>query len=231
MSALTKDRTRADQEVLVRVNLLPAVIDEQRGARRIAIATGLLVVIFAALLGGLHTARQNEIREAEAQRDMVQGQVAQLQAEVAQLQQFRQLADELEARNAVLAFAMGKEVSFARVFNDLALGFPDTASMERLSVAMAEPAEPAPGSADFGDAIGSVAYEGYSTERYAPGVEAVLVEFAKIRSFFHTYLSTAERERIEGSDTTIHLFSGSAQLDDQSYTRRYEGGLPQEVAP
>jgi len=143
------------------------------------------------------------------------------------------LNDELIARNALLAAAMDTEVSFARTLNDLALSFPATASLRTLQLQL-EQAGPAgavapgaePGAVNLGDAIGTLTFEGYSVERYAPGVESVLLEFGGARSFFNAYLTGAGREEID--ETPVVNFSGTVQLDEQAYTQRYENGLPEE---
>jgi hypothetical protein len=215
----------------VRVNLLPQEVAAERTARRTSLLTGAAVLFFVVVLGLVYLLQGNELRQAERERDDVQAEVSQLQAELATLEQFRQLANELEARNALLAAAMGQEISFARVMNDLSLAFPTSASLRELRIiAVQEDQFAAPvEEVSFGEAVANVAYEGYSVERFAPGVETVIIEFDKVRGFFSTYLNTAGVEEIGTTDVTA--FQGTVRLDEQALTRRYEGGLPEEVSP
>jgi hypothetical protein len=212
----------------VKVNLLPRELAADRAARRITGITVGVVLLFVVLLGFLYMAKLNEIAQAEDERDAAQAEVSRLQAEIAQLEQFRQLANEFEARNALLASAMGNEVSFARALNDLSLAFPATSSLRGMTMTAADPAAVAPQAAtvDFGEAVATTTFEGYSTERFAPGVETVLVEFDKVATFFNTFLTTAQLEEI--GTTEVTTFNGSLQLDEDALTRRYEDGLPEE---
>lgn len=216
------------------VNLLPPEIEVRRRTRRLAVLTAGGVGIYVAALGLLYALKLGDVRQAEQARDQAGQQVAALQADLAQLQQFQTLNDELIARNSLLAGAMDTEVSFARTLNDLALSFPATASLRTLQLQLQQTgpvgAAPAaePGAVNLGDAIGTLTFEGYSIERYAPGVESVLLELGGVRSFFNSYLSGAGRESIE--ETPVVNFSGTVQLDAQAYTQRYENGLPEEPA-
>jgi cell division protein FtsB len=212
----------------VRVNLLPQEVHTARAGRRATNVTILLVLLFVALLGGLYVLKLQEIQQAEEERDAVQAEVDRLEAEVASLEQFRQLADELEARNAILASAMAREVSYARLLNDMSLAFPANASLRTLQVTAQDPAD-APGGVSFGDSVAIIAYNGYSVERYAPGVETVIIEFDKVDHLFATYLTAAQTEEV--GDTEVTGFSGTVQVDDDAYTQRYADGLPEEVAP
>jgi hypothetical protein len=210
----------------VKVNLLPREVSARRAERRTATITTVVVLVFVIALGGLYFLKQQEIREAEEERDVVQAEVSRLEAEVASLEQFRQLADELEARNAILAASMERELAVARILNDFALTFPTSASMRSLQLSATAPVA-VEGDITFGEAVAQLQYDGYSVERYAPGVESVLIEFDKVRSFFATYLSTAQVEEVEDEEVTG--FQGSVQLNDEALTGRYAEGLPGEV--
>jgi hypothetical protein len=211
------------------VNLLPQEVDTERRARRRAVLSALGVVVFVAALGGLYVYKVDQVRQAEQARDEAAAEVASLEEEVAQLQEYRELADFLDARNAVLAEAMGDEVSFARAMNDLALAFPASASMESLNVSLVEAEQPGGDAIAFGTPVVELDYTGYSTERYAPGVETVLIEFDRVSPLFNVYLNTAVEE--ERGSTEVTNFNGTAAMDETARTGRYDDGLPAEVAP
>jgi cell division protein FtsB len=209
-----------------RVNLLPRELEERRRNRRRMALLGLGLLLYVLVLGGVYALKVGDVNRVRDERDAAQAEVARLEAEVAGLRHFRELADELEARNAVLTAAMEDEIGWARVLNDLSLAFPGTSSLQTLA-ALAQDREVATGDIDFGPAVGSMTFTGYSIERYAPGVEAVLIEFDKVRAFFHPFLSGASRGDI--GETEVTTFNGSVQLDEEAYTRRYEDGLPPEA--
>lgn len=211
------------------VNLLPRQVSAQRAERRVVRATGAAMVVFVGSLGGLYTTKLTAISDAEAQRDTVQAEVTALETEVADLEPFRLLADELESRNDLLAAAMGDEVSHARVLNDLSLTIPATSSLRSLQISTTDPAlVAAEGTAQGVEPpVASVTYQGYSTERFAPGVEAVLVDFGTIRSFVDTFVESAAVEEIGSTEVTA--FTGTVDLDATALTHRYADGLPEEV--
>jgi hypothetical protein len=213
----------------VRVNLLPREFEAHARQRRVVTFTIIGVLLFAAALGALYFVKQGSVDQARTVRDDAQAEVARLQGEVRQLEEFRQLADQLQARNDLLAFAMETEISWATILNDLALTFPGNASMQTLTATLTGAQPAAPGDVTFGTAVANLLFTGYSLEFYAPGVEGVLLEFEKVRSFFNPYIATAAREELETIGETVN-FTGSVELDENAYTRRYADGLPAEVA-
>lgn len=208
----------------VKVNLLPRELEERRTARRVTTFSILGVVVVIALLAGLYVLKLGEVRDAEEEREQVRAEIARLEAQLAELEQFRRLADELEARNALLAFSMSPEVSFARVLNDLSLSFPTSSSLRTLTATLQDPTA-SPGGAE--PSIVLVEFGGYSVERYAPGVETVVVEFDRVATFFNAFVATAQQEEIE--DTQVTGFSGSVQLSEDARTGRYTDGLPEGI--
>lgn len=214
-----------------RVNLLPREIAERARARRTSSWAVGGVAAYAALLGVLYIAKLGQVGAAQEDRDEAQAQVAQLQTEVNKLQQFAVLDEQVKARNLLLAGAMGTEISWARVLNDLALTFPASSSMTGM-VATAEGADAAGvGATTATDpastSVAGVSFEGYSVDRFAPGVERVLVKFDEVGSFENAYLT--EAQGVERGNTVVTQFTGTFKLNEESFTGRYAEGLPPEV--
>ena len=214
-----------------RVNLLPREIEERARARRTASWTVGAVAVFTALLGLLYLAKLGDVNAAREDRDAAQQQVTERQAELASLEEFAELDRQVTARNQLLSAAMATEISWARVFNDLALTFPGSSSLLTLQGAV----EGADESGDTGagavnpnsKSIANVSFEGYSVEQFAPGVERVLLKFSDVGMFFNAFLSTATTE--PRNDTLITRFAGQFQLNKDARTGRYADGLPPEV--
>ncbi len=210
-----------------RVNLLPRELEQRSRARR-SIRLSILVVLLAlAIMGGLYAYQANEVRQAEDERDRAAEDVARLEAELAELEEFRELLDRHTTRGELLASAMEREISWARVLNDLALAFPGDASLLSLAVNVEEPTEPVPGEIAAGVRVGQISTSGYSVDELAPGVQTVLIDFEGARGFFNTYLSTAGVADI--GETEVTNFDGTIDLDDDVYTERYADGLPPEA--
>ena len=207
----------------VRVNLLPREIEQRRAARRVSLLSALGVVLFVAVLGSLYFLKIGELSDAQEAQEQVRAEVARLEAQVAELEQYKRLAEELEARNALLATAMGPEVSFARVLNDLSLGFPTSSSLRTLTANVDETTPAGAGE----PAVMNLTFNGYSVERFAPGVETVVVEFDRVATFFNAYVTQAQEEVV--ADTDVVGFQGALQLGEDARTGRYTEGLPEGV--
>lgn len=214
-----------------RVNLLPREIEERARARKTTAWTIGAVAAYAALLGLVYIAKLGDLNAARSDRDNAEATVASLEAELASLQEFADLDRQLTARNNLLSASMATEISWARVMNDLSLTFPPSSSLLQLAgeaagatqAGVAGTTQPNPNS----DSVATVTFNGYSVERFAPGVERVLVKFDEVETFFNPYLSEAiEAPR---GDTEVTTFAGSLQLTDDAYTGRYADGLPPEV--
>ena len=214
----------------VRVNLLPREVAQERKGRRNVVVTVFLLVLFAGLLGGLYVLKQGDLRRAEQARDDARLQVAALQGELDRLAEFGLLADRLENRNSMLQTAMGGQIAWARLLNDLSLTFPGSSSLLTLTGSATDLTQVAqPGSVDAGTALADVTFTGYSVERFAPGVETVLLEIDDVRALFNASLAVAAAE--DRGTTEVTNFSGAVQLDEDALTKRYDAGLPPEVTP
>lgn len=215
----------------VRVNLLPPEVAERQRARRTAAITAGAVVVYALVLGGVYLLKLGAVNDAREDRDQAAERVAQLQAQVAELQQYADLAARLEARNQLLARAMADEVAWARVLNELSLSFPSSSSMLTLSAttttgeAAVEGATPTTTDAEE---VGSITFSGYSVERYAPGVETVLLQLDDVPGFSNPYLGTAGNQ--ERGNTIVTTFEGGVVLNREVFTNRFVNGLTEEGA-
>ncbi len=221
---------------MVKVNLLPPEIAERQRAKRITRLSLALVAVWIFVLGGVYMLKLSDVAAAAEALDKAQAEVVTLESELATLEPFRQLAEQLDTHNTLLASAMEKEISWARVLNDLSLAFPANASLTSLTASVLAEAEgeaatttTVGGAPDFGAEVAELGFTGYSVERYAPGVESVLVDFAQARGFFHSHLAAANEAEI--GETEVTDFNGSVELNRRAYTNRYVDGLPQEVAP
>lgn len=215
----------------VRVNLLPREYEERAATRRAAGVAALLVLLLVAILAILQFLKLADIDRAVEERDAAQAEVNRLQAEVARLQEYASIAARLEAGNQILINLMEGEVSWARVLNDLALSFPSTASLTDLQAALLEEQAAQLSAGDVfedneAEDIGFLTFTGYSIERFAPGVEAVLIRLGDIQSFFQSYLAQAAVEEI--GDVNVTGFTGEVRLDATARTGRYAEGLPPE---
>jgi hypothetical protein len=124
----------------------------------------------------------------------------------------------------LLTTAMGDEIAVARVLNDVSLSLPGTSSLTALTLSR-DDAVPAAGEVDLGDTVANLLLSGYSIERYAPGVEGVLLQFDQVSGLDLTYLNTAALAEI--ATVGVTSFDANGLLNDAIYTNRYAEGLPE----
>ena len=101
------------------VNLLPPELAQKKRAQRTTRLTIIGVAAWLAVLGGLFVVKDGQVQEAMADRDAAQAEVQRLQTQVAELDEYRLIAAQLDARQALLTDAMSDEVSWARILGSL----------------------------------------------------------------------------------------------------------------
>ncbi len=236
----------------VKVNLLPREYEEQVRRRRTIGYTVAGVLLWCGVLAVVQALKAADVDRAREERDLALAQTAQLQSELVALDSYRVLAERLETRSALLADAMAPEVSWATLLNDLSLTFPTTSSLRSLTGTLDQPLPdaapvppapaptpaptpppapapvpaPAPGPLTE-EAIGTIVFEGYSIEGYAPGVETAIVRFDDVESFSDSFLTQAGTEEI--GVTPVTQFQGQVDVNGSARTNRYAEGLPPEV--
>ena len=212
-----------------RVNLLPPELAQRARAARARNLTIAGVTGWTLLLALLYVLKLGDVNAVENERDAARGDVQALQAQVDALEPYAELDRNLAARNDLLAATMGTEISWARLLNDLSLSFPPNSSLVALSATVREDIAPDQAEAEQSDtAIADAQFEGYSVEEFSPGVEAVLLRLVEVRGLFNAYLAEASDQ--ERAETTVTGFNGSAELNEDAFTRRYVDGLPPEVS-
>ena len=208
----------------VRVNLLPRSIKQKEKARQGNLLLALLVLAFIGLLVLAYFFKQGSVSAAAEERDVAQAAVNDVQAQVQALGAFQGLADELTTGNLTLATAMGDEIAIARLMNDVALSLPGTSSLTEMDIVRTQ-TEPQEGAVDFGATVANLQMNGYSIERFAPGVEGVLLQFDQVNGLTTTFLNTADADDI--ADVGVTTFDATGLLTDEIYTDRYVDGLPE----
>lgn len=130
------DETRVAQAptraYAAQVNLLPLEIIRQRRHQRIAVASVGALAVYLLLLTVLYIMQGNDVAEARAERDAAQERVVVLQAEVDGLSEFQALLDDIATHEDLLTAVMRDELSWARIFGDLALAFSNDASLTQV---------------------------------------------------------------------------------------------------
>jgi Tfp pilus assembly protein PilN len=202
--------------VSVRVNLLPREVEERNVARRqqgmLAVA-GVVVLLLLGVFFWMQLGRVNDARDELALEEQRRDE---LQAEVRALQEFADLESELEARNELIALAMGGEISVAGLLQDAAAVTPSDMAFLTLAATL--------GSEPEGTAFGRVTGTAETLLGHAPGVERVLLSFDKVAAFRDVFVANSTIDEIDITTFTFDFFLGP-----ESLTGRYLTGLPEEL--
>lgn len=224
-----------------RVNLLPPAIAAEARVRRAKLVLVGGAAIAAALIGGMYVMAQNDVASAQDSLDTAQAQSAQLQAEVATYAEVPKVYAQVSAAQAELVTAMGGEVRWSYLLNDIALTIPKNVSLvtyhgELTPPAAAPAAAPAPTTDGSTDAtatatpatptaaagpLGTVQYTGEATGYKA--IASWLDSQAKQVTFSDTYLTAATRkDATDGTPSSVD-WTSTANLTDKALSHRFDG--------
>lgn len=205
----------------VRVNLLPREVEERATARRQRGLAAVLGVVLVAVLAVVYIMQLGRVDDAEQRLAAEEQRLQELRDELATLNEFRDLEQQQEQVNELIATAMGGEASFAGILQDVASVMPSDAALQNLNLSVNQQAEQDPFGAQP-PALGSIQATGQSLRGHAPGLERFLIEFDKVAGFFDVFFNNST----VGEDGTSS-FSVTIDLGRQILTQRYATGLPE----
>jgi Tfp pilus assembly protein PilN len=144
-----------------RVNLMPPEIGEAERFRRLQLAMGGAVIVSAVLVGALYQHAKSGISDAQTQVDTAQAQHTALQTKLNTLSTVSQTFADVQAKQAVLQEAMGQEIRWSYMLNDLSFRIPSNVwlttiqATENTTLGAAASTDPA-----AAGALGEVAFSG-----------------------------------------------------------------------
>ena len=208
----------------VRVNLLPREVEERNRERRqrglaIVVAVGLLLVLVV-----LYLVQAGRVSDARDQLALEQQRVSELQAELAELAEYRELETRRQTAFDLLAAVLATETSYAGVLQNLAAVFPTDAELTDLTLATLD-VEGGLVTPELGDVripYGTLTASGRTLARFAPGIERLLLDLDKIAAFTEVYLTASTVDQDDAVAFTIEV-----DLGEELRTRRYAEGLPE----
>ncbi|MCU0266043.1 MAG: PilN domain-containing protein [Actinomycetia bacterium] len=201
-----------------RVNLLPPEIAEETRFRSIRALLALSVVGALAVVGGLYLFASNEATAAQESLDAAQATNTSLKAEEAKYAEVPRVYAAVAIAENQLTVAMGQEIRYSYVLNDLALTIPDDVWLTSLTVEQdvdgTAPVEGAWGT----PAIGTITHQGMAVSY--DDVAAWLDVLGKNTDFTDPYLTSATETDPIG-DTDVLEFESSAALTSDALSNRY----------
>lgn len=210
-----------------RIDLLPSVYQERRRQKRnvtSVLIAGLLVLL---LLLGWWFFLGMQINDAEDELEVVQATNAQLEAEIAELQRFAELAAEVEAKRTALQTVFAGDVDWPALLTEIAMVVPGevwltnlTASAGQTEGATPVGTETAAVRIDDKEPFGRITFTGNSLSM--PGVARWMIRLESVREFFAVYLNDATVNEAEVGVDVVE-FGSTLELGERAVSGRFQG--------
>jgi Tfp pilus assembly protein PilN len=204
-----------------RVNLMPPEIAEAERFRRLQLAMGGAVLVSAIIVAGLYVQGKSGVTTAQSQLTNAQGQNGVLQSKLTSLNSVEQTQADVQAKQALLQQAMGPEIRWSYMLNDLSFRIPSDVWLTGIQ-ATETPASgaasgaPATAGAPASD-IGTVTFSGVGLKH--DDVATWLDSLAKEKGFTQPTFSNSTESAI-GSRGVVN-FASSVVLDNGALSNRY----------
>lgn len=210
------------------VNLMPPEIAEAARFRQIQALLGAGVLFVVLIVGLLYWNAHSKVSDARDQLAQAQQQQTSLQAKLNSLASVRDTFAAVQARQSLLAQAMGKEVRWSVLLNDLSFRMPSNVWLTSMTVTQAAPSAssaPTPQTLGAASASTSTAPVPIGTITFAAvglkhdDVAAWLDAMAKQKTFLSP-IFTSSSETTIGSRQVVD-FAGQVTLNSLSYSNRF----------
>lgn len=212
-----------------RIELLPESYRRQQRERRV-IAFVVMGGLFVVLLLTIWFVRLNfQISNAKDELATIQAENATLQNQIAQLQTFQELENEVEAKRLSLTTVMAGDLDWPVLMTEVAMAAPGEVWLTTMNASAGQtegstpaPTETAPIDVSAKETVGRIQFEGTSLSM--PGVAKWLVRQDLSRTFEAVYLSDAVETEISGQQ--VFNFTSSLELNRRAFSGRFIEDLP-----
>jgi Tfp pilus assembly protein PilN len=206
--------------LLPRVNLLPPDIAEKRAFQRIQLGLGGAALAAVSLVGLLYFSASHSVTSANESLSSAQATNSTLQRQAAKFRDVTQIYAAAAAAQVQLSSAMGDEIRYSQLLNDLALTVPSSVwvtSVGFVQTPTSRAVSPAGTLAVAAPVAGTftVSGVGFSHVDVALWLEAV----AGLKTYANPYF-TNSTEVLLGKRKTVN-FSSTANLTPQAMSNRY----------
>ena len=215
MSALTQDdrlvATTATR--LPRVNLLPPEIAEQVVFQKIQLGLGGAVLAAVGISAMLFVSASDGVNNAQGDLDAATAQNASLQRQSAQYSNVTSVYNQAAAAQATLTSAMGNEIRYSQMLNDLSLTIPSNVWLSTLSYTSGVAPTATGASAGVGSFTASAI--AFSHDDVAVWLESI----AGLRTYSNPYFATST-EGLLGKRKSV-TFTTTATVTPAALSGRY----------
>lgn len=210
-----------------RVDLLPPAYLRRRKERSNLVIAAVAIGVVMLLLVGWWFLLGMKVNDAEESLAEVQAQNAELNAEIAELQRFVDLENEVRAKRQSLQTVMAGDVDWPGLLAEIAMVLPGEVWLTNLtgSAGTTEgftqaPTETSPIPISDSEPFGRIQFQGESLSM--PGIAKWMVRLEGVESFFAVYLQSAvESDSVTGVKT--FTFDSSLELGGKAASGRHQG--------
>ncbi|HTL24582.1 MAG TPA: PilN domain-containing protein [Mycobacteriales bacterium] len=223
MTVLTNEHqlVAMGKPTLPRVNLLPPEIAQKRAFRRVQLGMGAAVLASVAVVGGLYVSAAHGVTTAQSDLDAARTQQTALQHQLSSYAGVTAIYNAADAAQAQLTVAMGDEVRYSQLLNDLSLAIPGNVWLNNLSFTQGGPAltAAAPGAVTTTGVapIGTATFQGvaFSHDDVATWLEAL----GRLKTYANPYFSSST-EALIGARPVVN-FSSTVDVTPTAQSHRY----------
>ncbi len=191
-----------------RLSLLPPEVGERLQARQqgVLVAAGVAVVMAGLLL--LWVQRRGDVDDVRGQVDDTRAEITQRQSEIAALSHLRDIENDFDARAALVTAALSRDVSWAKLIQELATVLPDDVWLDNFDGSAPEPG-----------ASGSFSVSGRGANHTSSA--RWLLRIDALESVTGLWVpSSITNQAPDGSSEVV--FTSNAELTDRALSRRLD---------
>jgi Tfp pilus assembly protein PilN len=209
---------RSTLATLPRVNLLPPEIEEARRFRQIQLGLGLAVVAAVGVVGLMYLSASHGVTSAQTDLDASQQTTTQLTAETAKYRGVTAVYARAAAAQGMLVQAMGDEVRFSQLLNDMSLSIPDNVWITALTYSTGTTTTAGAPLGSTAALIGGLSMTGvaYTHDDVASWLESLAAQ----KNYANPYFSSSTEGKI-GVKPVVN-FTSTAGVTDHALSHRYD---------
>ena len=207
--------------LLPRVNLLPPEIAEKAAFRKVQIGLGSAVLAAVGIVGLLFLSASSDLHSAQGDLDTASSRQRSVQVETTKYAAVTGVYAQAAAAQAMLSQAMGDEVRYSQLLNDLSLSVPAKVWIKNVTFAQATAALAAGAvPAAAGSALGGIGTFTVSGVGFSHDDVAVWLESIASQKTYNNPLFSNSTEALLGTRKVVN-FSTTATVTPAALSGRY----------
>ena len=204
-----------------KVDLLPPEIAAEATFRKLRLGLGLGVAAAVGVVGLLWYSAHTQVAGAQAELTSAQQTQAKLQVVVTKYADVPQTYATVASAQAQLTAAMGHEVRFSFILNDLSMTIPDKVWLSTATITQDVDGTSPPVGAWGNTGIATLTVDGFGYDY--PDVASWLQMLGKGKYYTDPYFSDAHQGELIGTHKNV-LFTSNVIITEKAYSGRYSTG-------